>query len=298
MFHPRLLASFPARFLVSGSLILFLLLAYESFAADIAGAPSLASQTDTSGISTMPGRQPGGSAPTLEIAPQPATVDSPPARREVPDGRAFRKSEDIAALNRNFHPQNYDDPHNPYLGISVEYSTHCYMGMEEHGFEVMNIYPGSPAARAGLHARTSSTAMGDLGALGSILFLPVSVITMPLLRRSGALGQFVDLIVAVDDQRVRSKGELVTMLHHLKPGDTTYITVIRPIPGGSHRTMRIALHIDREVDPSGNPYPSTASRACRVSHNCRPAFDPMLRKPFDAPAHDGLHSPSTESAAN
>jgi S1-C subfamily serine protease len=284
---------FLARLLVSGSLIVSLPFAGESFAADIAAAPSLSSQTDTGGISAIPAEQPADSAPTLEIAPQPA--DNPPARTEVPDAREFRKSQDVASRERNTLRENSDRDHNPYLGISVEYSTHCYAGAEEHGFEVMNVYPGSPAARAGIHARTSSTPMGDLGALGSILFLPVSVITMPLLRRSGALGMDGDLIVAVDDQRVRSKGELVTMLHHLKPGDTTYITVIRPIPGGSHKTMRIALHIDREVDALGNPY---KDKDCRVNHNCHPSFDPMLRKPFEAPAKDGTHSPDTESAAN
>jgi len=140
--------------------------------------------------------------------------------------------------------------------------------------------------------------MGELKALGSILLLPVALYTMPLLRRSGALGEPGDLIVAVDDQRVRSKGQLLTALNHLKPGDTTYVTVIRPLPGGSHRTMRIALHIDREVDASGNPYPYS-SKACRVNHAaCRPAFDPKLLKPFDAPASDNPHSLSTESAAN
>ena len=296
MFHPRLLASFPARFLISGSLIISLVGASDSFAGDIAAAPSFSSQTDATGISSTPAQQPGEAATTLELAPQPAA--DPPARREVPDDRLFRKSDNLASRVRDSEHEDADEAHNPYLGISVEYSTHCYQGAEEHGFEVMNVYPGSPAAQAGLHARTSSTPMGDLKMLGSILFLPAALITVPLLRRSGALGTFGDLIVAVDDHRVRSKGELLTALGHLKPGDTTYFTVIRPIPGGSHTTMRIALHIDREVDPMGNPYPAASSRACRVSHNCRPAFDPMLRKPFDAPAHDGLHSPSTESAAN
>jgi len=293
MCYPRFLT----RLLVSSSLIVSLPFACETFAADIAAAPSFSSQTDTSGISRVPAEQPADSAPTLEIAPQPA--DNPPARSEVPDSREFRKSQDVASRERNSIREDADHAHNPYIGISVEYSTHCYAGAEEHGFEVMNVYPGSPAARAGLQARTSSTPMGDLGALGSILFLPVSVITMPLLRRSGALGEFGDLIVAVDDQRVRSKGELVTMLHHLKPGDTTYLTVIRPIPGGSHKTMRIALHIDREVDANGNPYPAASSKECRVNRAaCRPPFDPMLRKPFEAPAKDGTHSPDTESAAN
>ncbi len=289
MHHPRFLA----RLLISISLIVSLPFFCETFAGDMAAAPSFSSQTDTGGISALPADQPTNSVPTLEIAPQP--VDNPPARNEVPNSREFRKSQDLASQVRNSLKENSDRDHNPYLGISVEYSTHCYANAEEHGFEVMEVYPGSPAARAGIHARTPSTPMGDLGALGSILFLPVSVITMPLLRRSGALGQFGDLIVAVDDQRVRSKGELVTMLHHIKPGDTTYITVIRPIPGGSHKTMRIALHIDREVDPLGNPYPD---KACRVNHNCHPAFDPMLRKPFDAPARDRFHMPDTESAVN
>lgn len=297
MRHPRFLA----RYLVSGSLIISLLVAYESFAADTSEhttAPSFSSQNDATGISQLPARQPGALT-TLEIAPQPSDEENLPARGEVPAAREFRKSsEDVAALNNNFHPHDSDHAHNPYLGISVEYSTHCYLGMEEHGFEVMTVYPDSPAARAGLQARTSSTPMGDLGALGSILFLPVSVITMPLLRRSGALGEFGDLIVAVDDQRVRSKGELLTALGHLKPGDTTYFTIVRPLPGGSHRTMRIAVHIDREVDAFGNPTPSPSSKACRVNHTCHPAFDPMLSKPFDAPANDGVHSLSTESAAN
>ena len=290
MLYPRFLA----RLLVSSSLIVSLPFAGETLAADIVAAPSFASQTDTSGMSRMPAGQPVNPAPTLEIAPQPA--DNPPARTEVPDAREFRKSQDVASRERNSLKENSDRDHNPYLGISVEYSTHCYAGAEEHGFEVMNVYPGSPAARAGLQARTPSTPMGDLETLGSILFFPVALYTVPLLRRSGALGMDGDLIVAVDDKRVRSKGELLTALGHLKPGDTTYITVIRPIPGGSHKTMRIALHIDREVDALGNLLPD---KACKANpHHCLPEPDPMLRKPFEAPAPDGLHMPDTESAAN
>jgi hypothetical protein len=285
---------------VSGSLIIALVASSKSFAADTSAptvAPSFASQADDAGTPRLPAQQPGGST-TLELAPQPSAAENPPGRSENPDERAFRKSEDLAALNRNFHPGDADHPHIPYLGISVEYATHCYIGAEEHGFEVTTVYPGSPAERAGLQARASSTPMGDLGALGSILFLPVSLITMPLLRRSGALGHFGDLIVAVDDHRVRSEGEFKIALSHLKPGDTTYLTIVRPLPGGSHRTMRIALHIDREVDASGNPYP-LASEACREDHKkCWPEPDPMLRKPFDAPAKDNPHSPNTESAVN
>ena len=290
MYNPRFLA----RLLISTTLIVSLTITCETLAADIAAAPSFSSQTDTSGISSLPSRQPGDAAPTLELSPQPA--DNSPARTDVPDSREFRKSQDVASRVRNSIREDADHAHNPYLGVSVEYADHCYAGGEEHGFEVTEVQPGSPAARAGIHGRTPSTPMGDLGALGSFLTFPVSLILAPALRRSGALGEFGDLIVAIDDHRVRSKGEFNKALENLKPGDTTYFTVIRPIPGGSHQTMRIALHITREVDGLGNLLPD---KACKANpHHCLPEPDPMLRKPFEAPARDGLHMPDTESAAN
>ena len=49
--------------------------------------------------------------------------------------------------------------------------------MEEHGFEVVSVYPNSPAARAGLIGRTGSTPSGELKALGSVLLGPVALVT-------------------------------------------------------------------------------------------------------------------------
>jgi hypothetical protein len=215
----------------------------------------------------IPGRQPAAASTTLELSPQPSAKAPSPDQHETADQRAFRqqaKEDEIAKLNRNFHPHDSEDSHRPYLGIDLEYSTQCYLGMEEHGFEVVSVYPGSPAARAGLIGRTGSTPAGDLGALGSVLLGPVALITFPLLRQSGALGTAGDLIVAVDDVCVRDKDEILHALGHLKPGDTAYITVIRPLQGGYHRTMRIALHIDHETDAAGNiipPPPGTSPAA-------------------------------------
>ena len=214
---------------------------------------------------TIPARQPGEST-TLEVATQPSAKVPAPDSRETAEQRAFRQSreDEIARLNRNFHPRDPDDHHHsPYLGMDLQYTTQCYLGMEEHGFEVVEIYPNSPAARAGLVARTGSTPAGELGALGSVLLLPVAPIVFPLLRKSGALGTGGDLIIAVDDVRVRTVEEINYAIGHLKPGDTTYITVIRPLAGGYHRTMRIALHIDHETDAAGNilPLPGTSPAA-------------------------------------
>jgi hypothetical protein len=213
-------------------------------------------QPSGGGSITIPSRQSDEST-TLELSPQPSGRMRAPDKSETPEQRAFRQSkeDEVARLNRNFHPHDDEDIHRPYLGIDLEYSTQCYLGMEEHGFEVVNVYPNSPAARAGLIGKTGSTPSGDLGALGSVLLGPVALITFPLLRRSGALGTDGDVIVAVDDVRVRTKDEILHALGHLKPGDTTYLTVIRPLKGGYHRRMRIALHIDNETDAAGNIIP-------------------------------------------
>src|SRR5208282_6785715 len=54
-----------------------------------------------------------------------------------------------------------NQPHaRPYLGITVQYVTKCYNGGEEHGLEVLTIDPNSPAAQAGLQARSGMTAVG------------------------------------------------------------------------------------------------------------------------------------------
>jgi len=212
----------------------------------------------------VPSRQPNEST-TLEVAPQPSDKVPAPDKGETAEQRAFRQSrqDEIARLNRNFHPHDVEDSHRPYLGIELEYTTQCYLGMEEHGFEVVSVNPNSPGARAGLIGRTGSTPAVELKALGSVLLGPVALVTFPLLRASGALGTAGDLIVAVDDVRVRTVEEIRHALDHLKPGDTTYITVIRPLPGGYHRTMRIALHIDHETDAAGNilPLPGTSPAA-------------------------------------
>jgi hypothetical protein len=220
--------------------------------------------SDSSSLS-ISSKQPAGST-TLEVAPQPSAKVPAPDKQETAEQRAFRQSreDEIARLNRNFHPHDPDENHHrPYLGIDLEYTTQCYLGMEEHGFEVVNVYPNSPAARAGMVARTESTPAGELGALGSVLLLPIAPLTFPLLRKSGALGTGGDLIIAIDDVRVRTPEEIRYALGHLKPGDTAYITVIRPLVGGYHRTMRIAIHIDHETDAAGNilPLPGTSPGA-------------------------------------
>jgi hypothetical protein len=219
---------------------------------------SISSQPASTETVRVPGPQPGDSA-TLEIAPQPVKV--PPANDTTPAERAFKPSDDVAALNRNFHPDNPNVERRigpADLGIETTETDECLLGAHEDGMEIVNVYLDSPAARAGLRGPTRGTRLGDLAAVGSILALPVGLFTMPMLRRSGMLGTSGDLIIAIDDRRIRDQQEFVKALSMLRPGDTAYLTVIRQVPGG-HQSLRIAVHFDTAAELAKRQHDSESS---------------------------------------
>jgi hypothetical protein len=184
---------------------------------------------------------------TLEIAPQTGLTPPDKGVSEVPSDKAYKPREDTASLDRNFNPDARDRGGKrrklPYLGISVQYTLKCYLGQEEHGLEIVNVDPNSPAWKSGLVGSKPPSAAGVAAATAGALLGPLELLVMPLMSRAGQLGKDGDLIVAVDDHRVRSQLDLEDELAKLKPGDTMYLTVIRPLPGGAHKTMKIAVKV-------------------------------------------------------
>src|SRR5215470_10515747 len=236
--------------LALGCLLPFLLLAPAAADDSVPASPSAFAPQPGDNNSPLLKSQPHADAPTLELAPQPSAAPSSPNSSSENEARKFQQSDDVADLNREFKQNQADDGRRHYLGFELEYTTQCLFGMEMHGFEVLSVAPNSPAAHAGLQARKPATALGNLAALGSVLAFPVGLFTVPRLRRSGALGMPGDLIVAVDDRRVRTEEEFMRAIAPLRAGDTVYVTVIRPIVGGSHQTLRISMHIDETLPPS------------------------------------------------
>src|SRR5208282_1732564 len=224
----------------------------------LAVAQTAGSQTGSQGggNSANPGTAgQGGSDATLEIAPQPGLTAPKPGVQEIPGGRNFNPGENNASIEPNFRPKtengtgdingtgngDSNQPHpRPYLGITVQYATKCYLGGEEHGLEVLTIDPNSPAAQAGLRARSGMSAIGAAVSTLTGILPGGSILASKALTSSGAMGQEGDLIVAVDDRRVRDQSDLETAMSRLKPGDTMYLTVIRP-DGNSHQTIKIAV---------------------------------------------------------
>ena len=100
-----------------------------------------------------------------------------------------------------------------------------------------------PGVALGTERAQEPSAVGAAAATAGALLGPLELAVLPLLSRAGQLGTDGDLIVAVDDHRVRSQLDLEDELAKLKPGDTMYLTVIRPLPGGNHKTMKIAVKV-------------------------------------------------------
>jgi hypothetical protein len=245
--------------------LVFALLLLASLSATMAAADEpQSSGGDSNHLSAQPGAanpdasfnaQPGSSGHSLEIAPQNGIGAGTKDTQEIPSDKTYQPSDNTASTDKNYQPNdsNNDErkPHKrPSLGISVQYQTKCYLGQEEHGLEVFNVDPDSPAAKAGLRGRTAVTPAGAAAATAGALAGPLEMLVMPLLRKAGSLGQDGDLIVAVDDHRVRSELDLEDELDKLKPGDTMWLTVIRPLPSGAHKTMKIAVKVGQPGEPT------------------------------------------------
>jgi S1-C subfamily serine protease len=224
--------------------------------------------------------QGGSDDATLEIAPQPGLA-AKPAVKEIPSDRNFNPGEDTSSIDPNFRPGTENgngdaegnvngnlnsnlnnQPHaRPYLGITVAYVSKCYQGGEEHGLEVLTIDPNSPAASAGLQARSGMTAIGAAVSTLSGILPGGSILASKALATSGAMGQGGDLIVAVDDKRVRDQSDLENAMARLKPGDTMYLTVIRPDGSDErapHKTIKIAVRVGAVGEPIANAAPADA----------------------------------------
>jgi hypothetical protein len=217
--------------------------------------------------------QGGGDDATLEISPQPGIKPPGGSSDEIPTHREFKPGEDTADINRNFKPDDRelngnrpsDANSKSCLGIHVSYTSYCFKGGEEHGLEVTAIDHNSPAQKAGLKAADSSAHTAIAAAEVASAVIPFAQMITNHMLEKAAMSRRGDLIVAVDDVRVRNEADLYDQLRKLRPGDTVYLTVIRPLPGGNdHTQLKIAVQV-------GNWQPGSADSCGEFTASSQPA---------------------------
>ena len=182
---------------------------------------------------------------TLEIAPR--IAPAPPAAEVTPPAEGAPGDETAPVQNGAAEASQQATPANtshPYLGIAVQtiYSNDR-PGRLIAGLEVVSVDRNSPAAIAGLRGRTKMSSIGESGATVSTLMAPLNLFMMPLLKKTGSLGQGGDLIVAIDDRRVVNDFDLESELGNRKPGDVIYLTITRTIADGSQKTLKLPIKL-------------------------------------------------------
>jgi hypothetical protein len=136
----------------------------------------------------------------------------------------------------------------PYLGLTVQrIESHSKPGINIEGLEIVSVDHGSPAETAGLKGRTAMTDIGASAATAATLMAPLDIALMPLLKKTGQLGNSGDIIVAIDDRRVSSETDLQTALANTKPGDTIYLTVVRMEAADGRRTLKLPVKLGKPV---------------------------------------------------
>jgi len=211
---------------------------------------------------SVPARGPSDS--TLEIAPR-VPPPAPPAE-PPPEPDSGANADDSAAPADNAQtatqPNPLPTPVRPYLGIAVQtiYTNDRPNGLV-NGLEVVSVDQNSPAAIAGLHGRTKMSSVGETGATVGALMAPLNLFVMPLLKKTGSLGQGGDLIVAIDDRRVANDFDLESELQSLKPGDVIYLTIVRPAPDGSQQKMKLPIKLgdSSKIADADDAHPSAGS---------------------------------------
>lgn len=199
---------------------------------------------------TAPSRQSLGAPQVLEIPPMPEvapapvetlpadTAASPPPAPTDDPYAAIPQHDDGAALA----PPQEATERRTYLGV-------MYASTQEGtaGVKVLDVIPGSPAARAGFEgANTPPSQSNELvrTALIALSLSPVGAFAMPLVimhdmyMASRTPG---DLIVAIGDQQVRDASDFGQAMQRYQVGDIVVFSILR-----NGKPYQISVQLEEE----------------------------------------------------
>jgi S1-C subfamily serine protease len=127
----------------------------------------------------------------------------------------------------------------PLLGIEVANGAGTLDdGYPFDGIEILRVTPGSPGAAAGLQGREVHVhAALTVGLLAASMFFPPAMIGVAALDSSG-VGEFHELIIAVDGRRTRNVTAFDDALSQARAGEAVYLTVVS---SGKRRQITVEL---------------------------------------------------------
>lgn len=113
------------------------------------------------------------------------------------------------------------------LGVQLRPNCTELGSQEACGLEVLGVRPGSPAAKAGIkpyHALAHHVLDG--AAVAAAFVFPPAILGLAIID-STQIGESYDLIIGVDGTRVRSIIDFENATADLRPGDVTYVMIVR-----------------------------------------------------------------------
>jgi PDZ domain len=205
-----------------------------------AAATSLAAgPPDAGGDATPPMAADSGSAnpPTTEVVPS-ATEQAPAANPQ--QANSFSPSDDTLNYERYQNPELYEPQLHSLQEFINEQDNTSAIGVEVRqdqrkldsggvatGLLIIGVTPGSPAAKAGLHAHsdTARKVLAGAAIAGAMVF-PPAVLLVPILANV-PVGEAYDMIIAVDGWRVMNFIDFEDRMRDVQPGEIVYLTIVR-----------------------------------------------------------------------
>jgi len=114
------------------------------------------------------------------------------------------------------------------LGIEVrEDKRQLKGGGDVQGLLIVDVFAGTPAARAGLHPyhRAMRDAL-ETAAVAGAMFCPPVVLLVPVFDQV-RLGESYDLIIGIDGSRVTNLLDFQNRLHDVQAGEIVYFSLVR-----------------------------------------------------------------------
>jgi hypothetical protein len=189
-------------------------------------APQQNATAIPSALPTVSQGSTGITIPSGEAAGEPGTpvnYDDGLVRYEQAKGQGLN-GPPLGSLEDFMSGGNFSSP----LGIEVrEARRKLKSGVEAQGLLIVDVFAGSPAARAGLrpYHRVMRTALETAAVAGAMFFPPV-VLLVPVFDQVH-LGESYDLIIGVDGARVTNFLDFEQRLSDIGPGEIVYFSIIR-----------------------------------------------------------------------